>query len=344
MLNNKKILIIRLSAIGDTIHTLPMIYALKKQYPNCKIGWVVAHKAKLFIEDNPLIDKCYILDKKQKNFFKIIKQIREEKYDIALDPQQLFKSGIILGLCGAKQKIALSGGREFSGIFANKIVKAKTKLFDINYHVVKRNLELCEYLGCKTDEISFPVPEISPQGKDNVQKLLPEKPAIVLAPATTWQNKHISNEIWVNILDYLQTKYKDNFDVLITGSIKDKKLAEFIIEKSTDKNARNLCGETDLTELLELYSKCRLIITPDSGSAHIGWAAKEPFVISLFTSTSAKRTGPTGEKYFSVQSGAECSPCMKKKCHNNKDKNICTSSFNIEEIKKYIDTSLKNGL
>ena len=121
MLNNKKILIIRLSAIGDTIHTLPMVYSLKKQFPTCEIGWVVEAKAKLFIENNPAIDKCFIIDKKQKNFFKVIKQIRKEKYDIALDPQQLLKSGIVLGLCGAKKKITLSGGREFSFLFAHKI-------------------------------------------------------------------------------------------------------------------------------------------------------------------------------------------------------------------------------
>ena len=89
MLNNKKILIIRLSAIGDTIHTLPMVYALKKQFPTCKIGWVVESKAKLFIENNPLIDKCFIINKNQNNFWEIIKQIRKENYDVALDPQQL---------------------------------------------------------------------------------------------------------------------------------------------------------------------------------------------------------------------------------------------------------------
>ena len=344
MLNNKKILIVRLSAIGDTIHTLPMVYALKKQFPTCEIGWVVEAKAKLFIENNPAIDKCFIIDKKQKNFFKVIKQIRKEKYDIALDPQQLLKSGIVLGLCGAKKKITLSGGREFSSFFANKIVKAKTKLFDTNYHVVKRNLELCEYLGCKADEISFPMPEISEEEKEKINNLLPkDKPIVALAPATTWQNKHISNDIWVEILNYLQNEYKDKINVIFTGSIKDEKIIDFIIENSKNKTAINLCGETDLLELLYLYSKCHLVITPDSGSAHIAWATKEPFIISFFTATSAKRTGPFGEKYTSLQSSAKCSPCMKKKC-TLKDKNICTKSFNFDEIKKHIDTYLKSGL
>ena len=65
--NGKKILIVRLSAIGDTIHTLPMLSALKNKYPDCKIGWVVESKAKLFVENNPLVDFCYVIDKKRKN-------------------------------------------------------------------------------------------------------------------------------------------------------------------------------------------------------------------------------------------------------------------------------------
>ena len=95
----------------------------------------------------------------------------------------------------------------------------------------------------------------------------------------------------------------------------------------------------------ELYSKCKLVITPDSGSAHIAWAAKTPAVISLFTATSAKRTGPfengENQKYFSIQSKANCSPCMKKNCHNKKNKEICTKQFDIDEIKNYIKTVLK---
>ena len=345
MLNNKKILIIRLSAIGDTIHTLPMIYALKKQYPACEIGWVVENKAKMFVENNPLINKCFVIDKKRNNFFKIIKQIRKEKYDIALDPQQLLKSGIILGLCGAKRKITLSGGRELSWIFANEIVKAKTKLFDINYHVVKRNLELCEYLGCKTEEISFPMPELTKEEKEVTKSLLPEngKPVVALSPATTWRNKHLPAEFWVNVVNHISQKA----DIIFTGSIKDINLINNIIEKSENKDVINLAGETDLLELKELFSGCRLVITPDSGSAHIAWAAKKPYVLTLFCSTSAKRTGPFDNlkeeetKYFSIQSGAKCSPCMKKKCKNLKDKDSCVNEFYTDSIFKLIDNILK---
>ena len=95
----KKVLILRLSALGDTIHTLPVAYAIKKTYPDCVIGWVVEDKASLFIKNNPLVDKCYVVPKKEwkkrslfsvqniKDLKKIVDDINKEHYDVVfLDP------------------------------------------------------------------------------------------------------------------------------------------------------------------------------------------------------------------------------------------------------------------
>ena len=146
-MDKQKILIIRRSALGDTIHTLPLAKSLREKYPDAQIDWIVEDKAEKFITNNPLLDKVYVIHKKTggfKEFKALIKQIRAEKYDIAIDTQQLLKSGIILGLSGAKRKIALSDGREFSGIFANEIIKTDRKQFDVNYHVVKKKSRNCK--------------------------------------------------------------------------------------------------------------------------------------------------------------------------------------------------------
>ena len=114
----KKILIIRLSAIGDTIHTLPFLNALRRNFPDAQIHWVVEDKAEFFVKQAKNVDKVYVIPKrewkKEKNIFKklnsfckLTDQLRREKYDIAIDVQQLLKSGIILGLCGAKRKISV---------------------------------------------------------------------------------------------------------------------------------------------------------------------------------------------------------------------------------------------
>lgn len=338
-----KILIIRLSALGDTIHTLPLAAALKKAYPNCEIGWVVEDKAKHFIKNNPLIDKCFVIPKKKwkkrrfplKNlweFFVVIKNIRKEQYDIVLDTQQLLKSGIIMGLSGGKRRIAHSDGREFSDIFANEIIESDRKQFDTNYHVVNRNLDMAKYLGVDSDEIEFVLPESSNNAVEKAKLLLkdidPEKPVMVISPVTTWKNKHIENEYW----SFLVAEYSDKVNLVITGSEADSHLVEQILEPVKDKKVINLTGQTNLEELTELFKLVDLVITPDSGSAHIAWAVQKPKIITFFTATSKNRTAPIGDKYYAIASKIDCTPCMKKKCRLEKNKNACTSKFNLEEI------------
>lgn len=338
-----KILIIRLSALGDTIHTIPLAAAIREAYSNCEIGWVVEDKAKHFIKDNPLIDKTFVIPKKKwrkrgfsiKNlweFFVIIRNIRKEKYDIVLDTQQLFKSGIIMGLSGAKRRIAHSDGREFSEIFANEIIESDRKQFDINYHVVNRNLDMAKYLGINTDEIKFVLPESSQEAVEKAKFLLKdieaEKRVVVLSPATTWGNKHIENDYW----SFLIAEYSNRTNIVITGSEADVDLVNSILEPVNDKKILNLTGQTNLEELTELFKLVDLLITPDSGSAHIAWAVQKPKIITFFTATSKNRTAPIGPKYHALASKNECSPCMKKKCRLDINKNMCTSKFNLEEI------------
>lgn len=337
-----KILIIRLSAIGDTIHTIPLAVAIKKAYPNCELGWVVEDKAKHFVKDNPIVDRSFVIPKKKwkkrglsiKNlweFLVVIRNICNEKYDIVLDTQQLFKSGLIMWLSGAKRRITHSDGREFSGVFANEIIKSDRKQFDINYHVVERNLDLARYLGIDSDEIEFVLPESSQEAVEKAKFLLrdvnPEKPVIILSPATTWTNKHIEQDYW----SFLIAEFCNKANIVITGSDADVELVNSIIEPVKDKTLLNLVGKTNLAELTELFKLADLVITPDSGSAHIAWAVNKPKIITFFTATSKNRTAPIGDKYKAIASKIECSPCMKKKC-KLKNKNACISKFNLEEI------------
>ena len=191
----KKILIIRLSALGDTIHTLPMANAIRKTFSEAQLDWIVEDKAEKFVVNNPLINNVYVLERKKrknfvvlKEFLSIIRKIQKEKYDIVIDTQQLLKSAIIMGLSGGKKKLSLDGGREFSGIFANEIIKTGRKIFDINYHVVKRNLDIAKYLGAKTDNIEFIIPDFSKEYSEHIKNIIKgldkTKKTIVIFAAT----------------------------------------------------------------------------------------------------------------------------------------------------------------
>lgn len=339
-----KILIVRLSALGDTIHTLPLAYAIKKKYPNVQLDWIVEDKASKFIINNPLINKVYELPKKKwkankdkiknlKEFLNIINKIKQENYDIVIDTQQLLKSSIIMGLSGAKRKIALDNGRELSGIFANEIIKTGKKQFDINFHVIDRNLQIAKYLGCDELEHKIIIPDFTNEYSSNIKNIIKAidktKKTIVLAPATTWENKHWDNQGWADIIN----EFKETYNIIITASGNEKTLVNDILSKVKDKtNIINLSGLTTIPDLIYLYQNSDLVISPDSGSAHVAMAAGHPSIITLFFSTSANRTAPKGDKYYSVSAEIKCQPCMKKKCQNSRNLNACRNKVDSNEI------------
>jgi len=342
-----KILIIRRSALGDTIHTLPLLSALKNKYPDSQIDWVVDEKASRFLINHPFLNRVYILRKQKSdkissviNFFRTIADIRSEKYDIAIDTQQLLKSSVIMALSGAKRKIALSDGREFSYLFANEIIKSPRKQFDIHYHVVKRNLEIAGYLGADADKIEFVMPPVSNSSKIKAEFILSSldksRKTVVIAPETTWENKHWSEEGWRNLLNYL----KEKVNIIYTGTDKDNGLSERIL-KGFERYVINLRGKTSLDDMREVLSYADLLISPDSGTAHIAWADGKCDIITLFFATSGERTAPVGEKYDYVQPKCPCSPCMKKKCTLKRDKNMCVLQVNSKEIIKIINRHLQ---
>ena len=351
----KKVLILRLSALGDAIHTLPVAYAIKKTWPDCKIGWVVEDKAQLFIKENPLIDHCYVIPKKTwkkrglfsfeniKEFKNIIDAINKEHYDVVLDTQQLFKSASILPFLNIKRKVTLTGGREFYQLFSNEIYKESHKLFDPEYHVVKRNLEFAQHIGADTSEVNMVLKdatnEIKEKINDFVKSLSPDKKTVVISPATTWENKHWAESHWQETIKWL----KDRANIVFTGMEADNALIERILDGTDCNNYINLAGKTNLEELAEVFRRADIVISPDSGSAHIAWATQKPAIITLFSATAEKRSAPFGDNCYVLAPELECRPCLKKNCRlkNKEDKNKCSRLVTSSELINLLERLLQ---
>lgn len=339
----KKILILRLSALGDTIHTLPVAHALKKTYPNCEIGWVVEDKAKLFIDGNPLVDHCYVIPKKQwkqrgfsfqniSEFKSIIDNINAQNYDVVLDTQQLLKSSFLLPFLNIKRKVTLSGGREFSWLFSNEFVKSSHSLFDPNYHVVNRNLELAKYLGADVSDVRMtlkPAPdEVVSKINDLLSGLDINKKTIIISPATTWVNKHWAENHWHEVIRY----FCDKVNLVFTGMDSDLPLINRILGDINSSSIFVLAGKTNLIELAEVFRRGDVVISPDSGSAHIAWATQKSSIVTLFCATAEKRSAPFGENCYVLSPQLPCRPCLKRKCHLTSDKNKCCSLVQPREL------------
>ncbi len=341
---NKKILLIRLSSLGDIIHTIPLANSLKSG--GYEITWIVSEKGYDIIKNNPCVDKAILapveLWKKRgfcieniKDYLKIVKQIRNEHFDIAIDVQMRFKSFYWMVFCGAKRKIISRQAREFSILGGNEIIPAIT--CSCETPVVKDYMKYADYLGINTDEIKVTLPERSDKIKAKVDEYLKniKKPLVVIAPATTWVPKHWNKDHWKEVVHAI----KSECTIVFTGGPGDNELISYI----GGNEFLNLAGKTNILELAEIFSRADIVLAPDSGSAHLAWAIQKPTVITIFTCTPLKYLAPIGDKnkYIAVIGNLPCQPCCKRNCILNT--NACTEFPKPEEIINIVNKLLSNS-
>ena len=349
-MEKKKVLLIRLSALGDVIFNLPLANIFQKN--NYEVHWITSEKGFDIINNNPLVDKVILAPvekwKKQnlfKNFIeyvKIIKFLRTQKYDIAIDTQLLLKSAIWTAFCGAKRRIVSKSAREFAFIAGNEIIDKLS--YDYKTHATKRYLKFSEYLGLVSDEIVAKLPPSTQKSIERIDELTKDldksKPIIGIAPATTWATKHWNKDNWKDLIKKLQNDYT----LVFTGTKKDEDLIKYISE---DK-CLSLAGKTNLLELSEFYKRCDLVISLDSGSTHLAWACETPKIISIFCSTPKGFYAPVGneDKYIALSGNLSCQPCHKKHCIFAETESGCTYLPKVDEVfdavKKLVPMNNKN--
>ena len=172
----KNILIIKMSSLGDVIHTLPFSAALRRLYPKARISWLVHPQFSGFLPDPPTIDKIIYFDKVAFNKLGILQKIsflrkfrqelHAEKFDLVIDMQGLFKSAVIAALTGCPNRIGYCEMREGSGLVSKAICGLHSE-----DHVIERYLDVVRYLGADVKDIDFPLPDLAREEKSERKKL-----------------------------------------------------------------------------------------------------------------------------------------------------------------------------
>lgn len=338
-----KILIIKLSAIGDVVQTLPALEALKKTYPVSEITWVVEEAAANILEGHPLINRLLVSRRKAWlrmlwnpftvargfcNIFRFIRELRSIRYDIAIDFQGLFKSGIVIGLARAIRKIGFDRTREYSYLFLNERLPA----FDIERHALERYLDVARHLGAHdpSSSCTLPIDQEVAVVKQRLERLkAPGRPLMVVNPAARWKTKLWLERNFAELADRLVEEKKAV--VIFTGSPDDRAANDRILSMMREK-ALNWAGETTLKELAALASLSEFFITTDTGPMHLA-AAAGARVVALFGPTAPWRTGPYGESHIIVRTGIDCSPCFQRKCGRDIK---CMAGITVDDVMRNI--------
>jgi lipopolysaccharide heptosyltransferase II len=258
---------------------------------------------------------------------RLIRLIREEKYDAVLDLQGLFRSGVISYLSGARLRVGFANAREWAPLFYNRKISVPT----VQMHAIDRYLLFLDQLGLSKEAFDYGLC-MEEGAKVAVAKLLLQQgisgdgALIILNPNARWETKKWLPERFAALAGRLVNELDSQ--VVIIGTPSERKEAEGITAL-TGGRIINLAGATGLLELGALLERADLMITCDSGPMHLA-AAVGTRVLALFGPTDPARTGPYGQGHRVITKGIDCSPCLKRTC--SKERLECMEAISVGEV------------
>ena len=321
--NQRRILIVKPSSLGDIIHSLPVLWALRKTYPDAYIGWVVKDVWQDLLADNPLIDHLIILKKGLGGIISAIRETRSLKFDTAIDLQGLFRSGIITFFSGAKTRTGFSNARELAPIFYNnKVIVPQGHIHAVDrYMMTVSNPPL----------LNFPL-YIAIEDAEWAKEFLMEnnlynkRPLIAINPSARWVKKRWPAASFSALINQLINELKAG--IIIVGSKEDIPIAEEINSHVNERIAI-ATGKTSLKRLPALLANVNLLVTNDSGPMHIAAAIGTP-VVALFGPTDHRLTGPYGSGHVVISKDMDCKPCLRRPCKHGKP--LCMEMIAVEDV------------
>lgn len=327
--NPQKILVVKPSSLGDVVHSLPFLNALKERFPKAEVHWVIAKGLEDLLTGHPMVNRIWVINKDMwKKLSRIrdslhelrvfLKAIKEEKYDIVVDLQGLLRSGIITLSTGAPLRVGFREAREGSRFFYTHKVKGGKDI-----HAVDRYLKIASFLECDITDVCFPLP-LYIDSSLVTRYSLPSDIYAVIAPGARWKTKRWSSEKFGKLSSLLPLK------TVIVGSRGDMDIAREVVALSGGK-AVSLAGKTNLKELIEIIRGARFFVSNDSGPMHIAAALGIP-VFAIFGPTDPLRTGPYGRGHTIIRENVSCAPCFRRTCSDLK----CMKSLSVDKAYEII--------
>ena len=332
----RKILIIKPSALGDIVHTLPFLAAVRERYPDAEIHWVVARGLHRFLEGHPMITRLWIMDKEQwkqprrlarsmGEMLRFGRALRRERFDISVDLSGLLRSGLITWAAGAGERLGFSDSDEGSPFFYNRKIEGGDAI-----HAIDRYLKLARLMDCDVAGIRYPMaplPDSTP-----LLDSLPEEFCVITPSAGKKANRWPAERFGALAASL-------PLPSVVIGGRADTEIAGTVVRQSRGR-AVSVAGKTGLKELAALIGRARFMVCNDTGPMHIAAALGVP-VFAIFGPANPVRTGPYGEIHTVIQMDMSCAPCYRwQPC----DHWQCMLDLSVQKVASIIATVLDKGL
>ncbi len=294
----EKVLIVKPSAFGDVVHSLPFLGALRRAHPEARIGWVVARSCAGLLEGHPDVDDLYVFERERwggfrnlprttREFFAFARRLRAQRFDLVVDLQGLFRSAFLTRLTGAPERVGFRNARELGWMFYTRRVRVP----DREMHAVDRYLLVAHELGLAIERpVRFNV-HVSDDARAFAREWFTAnsggRPVVAMLPGSQWPSKRWPAEHFAALATRLEDQ---GARVVLLGGPGDVALVERI-RGMMIRPAESLAGRTTIPQLTAVLERASAVVANDSGPMHLAVALERP-VVALFGPTSPERTGP----------------------------------------------------
>ncbi|MBV8640128.1 MAG: glycosyltransferase family 9 protein [Verrucomicrobia bacterium] len=371
--NFSRILLIKPSALGDVVHTIPVLPKLRARFPSARIDWLITPENAGLVRDHPDLSGVVLFNRQKfarlgRNWtattepIRLLGQLREASYDLVIDLHGQMRSALMTLATGAPVRIGFgrpvrrprarsttehhvlrnvprhgwTGAREGSWVAYSHHIPIPT----LDVHAIDRYLWLTPILGLDDSPIDSRI-YLSAEIETATQRFLEHNALqrfVALVPGTTWETKHWQPERFAEVARWLKTQ---GFGVLVLGRKHDRQRCEQIARVCD--GAIEYSGRTTPAELAAIVKRAAVCVTNDSGAMHLAIALDRP-VVSVFGPTNPVQTGPYHRLQAVVRADLACSPCNFRRLSQCPHGHACMTQVSAAAVIERVELELSANI
>lgn len=332
----ESLLVVLMGSLGDLVRGLCLADVLKRGLPGCRITWLVEPQWLDLVHDHPYIDRLLVFDRPRgiAAIPGLYRQLRRRHFDITLDLQRHFKSGLFSRLSGAKRRVGFHrrNAKEFNWLFNNdRIGYYSDRLNKLDHY-----LKFMDHLGLpRPDRLDFGlmhhrIERLNP----SIAVRLPDS-FVAVVMGSSWPSKDWIYDGYRDLVRHILQEKK--LGVVLIGDRSQMAQADRLSAEFGPSELFNLAGKTSLPEVTGILQSAAAGIGPDSGPGHLAAAVGTPYV-SLFGPTAPQRVAPFGCEDLVVQAPLPCLGCYRKRCPLKNQ--MCMTGITAEMAAEHLDMAL----
>jgi len=341
----QRILIVRLGALGDIVHAIPVAAALRRAYPGVRIDWLVSAKHRDILDLVPVIDRRLVIDDRGAGssgttLWTAIGELRRQRYDVAFDLQGLIKSAVLARSAGAARVLGFSAAYARESLarlfYTDAYDGGRGGLFDPREtrHVVAINLEVLSLLGLQTGSPEFPIDQVDSAAARHAADATGGRYAL-LNPGAAWPNKRWPPDRLGAVAAAIRERHR--LTSMVMWGPGEEPLAHATVAASS--GAAVATGATTIADIVALARGAAVMVSGDTGPTHIASAVGTP-IVGIYGPTRPARNGPMGPDDLWVSRDAVCQCHHLRRCKLDR---MCLLDIEVAEVVSAVDRRLAAG-